>query len=162
MVEILVVIVILGFLTTFLVAFNRGSRVQLKLFREQAKFVGNTLRAKSLAIQTFKAGEDVCGWGVHVEADKYVIFREFKDINGSCASNNNLYDEALGEGSETILLESGVSLSASSNFTDVFFIPPNPDIKLNPGDLINTVVTLTSEGSQVGITITNTGQVSPQ
>lgn len=178
LIEILVVIVIIGFLSALLVVYNRGSQKQIALFREQAKLVSNLQRAKSLAIQTFKAGDPVCGYGVHFNpiSNEYIIFRDLKDINGTCISSNKEYDapsgttECVQECFERFsLVDTGIFLSSDTSETmisDVFFTPPDPLVKLTwfVSEQPEATITLKASDSDLSsvVIINKAGQISGQ
>ncbi len=79
LVEVLVVIAVLGILTSISIGFSRTNAKQLAVFTERAAFVSAILRTKSLAIQTyvFPPGAAVpCGFGIHVTNTGYTIFKD--------------------------------------------------------------------------------------
>jgi len=132
LIEVLVVLTILSFLTSILILYSRGGEGQILLFREQSKLVSDVLRAKSLAIQTFQTQEKVCGYGVHFEMapyNTYVIFKEFKGIdpNNPCGANNRRYDAGEEFEPATNLGDYGMKIDQAT-IGDVFFQPPDPRI----------------------------------
>src|SRR3989338_4469987 len=92
LIEMLVVISILSTLVSLIIVFSQTSQRQLNLFKEQSRLVSSVLRAKSLSLQTFLAGDTVCGYGVHVDisANKYYVFFDPK-ISNSCVANDRQY-----------------------------------------------------------------------
>lgn len=167
LIEVLVVLAILSFLTATLVVYSRSSEQRLALFREQSKLVSMILRTKSLSIQTYKVGEKVCGYGVHFDSinNRYLIFKDLK-INDDCALANS--DKVLSNDGEIVeiidLKNAGVILSDKTNVADVFFQPPDPKIFLTPapsaGSEVSIFLTAPSGDIIVETTIGVAGQVS--
>lgn len=169
LIEILVVLTILSFLTSILILYSRGGEGQILLFREQSKLVSDILRAKSLAIQTFQTQEKVCGYGIHFETapyNNYVIFKEIKgaDPDNPCGANNRRYDAGEEFEPTTNLEDYGINLDQAT-VSDVFFVPPDPKIYFDSivaaGEARITL--MASDGaSSVAIIIGPGGQVSTQ
>lgn len=167
LIEILVVLAILSFLTAMLVVYSRASEQRLALFREQSKLVSTILRSKSLSIQTYRVGEKVCGYGVHFDSvnNRYLIFKDLK-INDDCSLDNS--DKILSNDNEIVeiidLKGAGVILSDKTNITDVFFQPPDPKVFLTPAPMARSeasiFLTVPDEDIIIEATINSAGQVS--
>ena len=172
LIELVVVIAILSLLTSMLLLYSRDSEKQLTLLREKAKLVSIILRAKSLAVQTLKKSEPVCGYGVHFplpfETAIYRIFKDPKGAGGDCSStSSNQVWNGVWEDVEVVdLTSTNVTLATSPSMTDVFFTPPDPKTLLSPGNLNSSTITLSitigGAPSTASITINNGGQVSTQ
>ncbi|MDP2695674.1 MAG: type II secretion system protein [bacterium] len=169
LIELLVVVSILGVLTSLLILYSRDSERQLTLIREQSKLVSTILRAKSLAVQTFIGEGPTCGYGVHFSENdaSYTLFKDAK-INNECSANDKVLTDA-NEWEETVDLSSlGVQIS-SGQTSDIFFIPPDPQVAINgavssvPVDVIvDLSIIINGQLSTRSIKINNAGQVSTQ
>lgn len=169
LIEVLVVLTVMSFLSGILIIYSRGGEQQVISFKEQARLVSGILRAKSLAIQTFQTQEKVCGYGIHFETspyNKYVIFREIKgvDPNNPCGANNRRYD--LGEEFEPAvnLGDSGIKLDQAT-IGDVFFLPPDPKIYFDglPASGEAKITLMTGDGASSAVVLIGPGgQVSTQ
>ena len=164
LIELIVVIGILSGLISLFVLYSRDSERQLKLIREQARLISAVLRTKALSVQTFKSGEASCGYGVNFSTNAYRIFKEPKAADGSCANNKAWGDATDIEVESVNLSDTGVTLSTSPSMTDVFFTPPDPKVLLSPGNLSQSVITLSvtiaGSASTRAVTINNGGQIS--
>lgn len=159
-IEILVSLGIMAFLTSLLLLYSRTGERQIALFKEQAGLISAVLRAKSLAIQTFSEQAPACGYGIHFSAADN-NFTLFKDSAPNCEEANKAYDQ--GEELETHDLPTDLTLSPG--LTDVVFIPPDPKTWLDRD--ISKKEALVKIGfvdgtSEVIIKITNAGQVTTQ
>ena len=169
LIEVLVVLTLLSFLTSILILYSRGGEGQILLFREQSKLISDILRAKSLAIQTFQTQEKVCGYGVHFEMapyNNYVIFRELKgaDPDNPCGANNRRYDAGEEFEPVTNLEDYGMKLDQST-IGDVFFQPPDPKIYFDSLLAVGEarIILISADGaSSATIIIGSGGQVSTQ
>lgn len=169
LIEILVVLTILSFLTSILILYSRGGEGQILLFREQSKLVSDILRAKSLAIQTFQTQEKVCGYGIHFETapyNNYVIFKEPKgaDPDNPCGANNRRYDAGEEFEPATNLEDYGINLDQAT-IGDVFFLPPDPKIYFDslPASGEARITLMASEGASSAVVVIGSGgQVSTQ
>jgi prepilin-type N-terminal cleavage/methylation domain-containing protein len=170
LIELLVVVSILGVLTSLLILYSRDSEKQLTLIREQSKLVSTILRAKSLAVQTFTGEGLICGYGVHFfENAGYTLFKDAK-VGNECLTNDKVLTlPDTNEWEETVDLSSlGVQIS-SGQTSDIFFIPPDPQVALNgvvpPGPVdvvIDLSIVIDGQLSTRSIKVNNAGQVSTQ
>lgn len=148
LIEVLVVISIVGILTTILIGYSRQSGRNLALTSSQAKLLSLVSRAKFLSIETFFDQLDnpsgdmrICAYGVHVdeESNEVFIFQDRMDLSISdCDSSNNIFDSQYdlrmtGELDELKLdgrvLE--VRESPATTLGNIVFIPPDPDVVIN-------------------------------
>lgn len=160
-IEILVSLGIMAFLTSLLLLYSRTGERQIALFKEQAGLISAVLRAKSLAIQTFSEQAPACGYGIHFSAADN-NFTLFKDSAPNCEEANKAYDP--GEALETHDLPTDLKFS-QLDLTDVVFIPPDPKTWLDRD--ISKKEALVKIGfadgtSEVIIKINNAGQVTTQ
>lgn len=157
LIEMLVVVSITALLSSVLIIYSRIGERQILLLREQAKIVNMILKSKSLALQTYVTGEKVCGYGVHFEEPRSAIL--FKDLADDCSSSDNVYSGA-GEDFEKLTMDILLSFSAI-DFTDILFIPPDPQVKLSPDQASGNIsIKANDSDTVVKIKINSAGQVS--
>ena len=157
LIEILVVVSITALLSSILIVYSRVGERQILLFREQAKIINMILKSKSLALQTYVTGEKICGYGVHFEAPRSVIL--FKDSADDCATSDNIYSGA-GEDFEKMKLDNLI-VFLELDFTDILFIPPDPQVKLTPALSAGTISIKADDSESVAkVKINSAGQVS--
>ncbi len=167
LVEILIVISILGVLTSLLVATTRSSDKSIFLFTEQAKLIGVIARAKSLSIETF-AEENICGYGIHFRPseNKYLIYR-YKDTTETCnakafsnAEADIIDDYFLPEGLEFETDDSG---ELPNNLTDIFFSPPQPTVTFTPTQSNAEIpLKITDRETRAKVTVSYAGQITTE
>lgn len=180
--ELLVIVGIMSILTGIVFSYTRRSEGQLALFRERAAIASAVLRAKGLAIQSFRpqAGvQPVCGYGIHVTRQDFTIFRELPTVPGgttpTCAPTPDFYS-GVSEEIERHTFNSRVALSicgdGSAGCTplggdtlDVLFIPPDPQVRFSPDQVgwneFRLSITLLDQSSTFGDVVVNrAGQVS--
>ncbi|HEY4499943.1 MAG TPA: prepilin-type N-terminal cleavage/methylation domain-containing protein [Candidatus Paceibacterota bacterium] len=157
LVEVLVTLSITLILTTVMITYSRSGEQQILLFKEQAKIINVISRAKSLALQTFQSGANFCGYGVHFNADGTFIL--FRDVANDCAASDNVYSGPA-EQVESYKLDARVRFS-QVGFFDIIFIPPDPQVRLNP-DQFEADIQVQAVGGTVavGVHVTNAGQVT--
>jgi len=162
LIELVVILGITTLLTAVLITYSRTGEKQIRLFRDQASAVNAILRAKSLAIQTQlnnpPTGGKICGYGVHFEETRYIIFRDL--VTGmNCAISDQIYsgpDEIF----ETKELAEG-NYFKDLVLSDILFIPPDPRTVLNPPTLeAKLTLGAREENLSVEILVNNFGQVS--
>ncbi len=157
LIEMLVVISITALLSSVLIIYSRIGERQILLFREQAKIINMILKSKSLALQTYVSGEKTCGYGVHFEAPRSAIL--FRDLSDDCSASDNVYSGAS-EDFEKLSLDGLISFSAI-DFTDILFIPPDPQVRLNPAQSSGNIsIKAIDSDAVVKVKINSAGQVS--
>ncbi len=156
-IESIVVIAISVILTSILIVYSRASEKQVVFFKEQSLLVGAMLRAKAYAIETFQpslqsspgfpvntsALPKICGWGVHIEGDHYIIFHDTPQNGVPCDSFfiGGLTVPNTPEEFETVIVDPriqiscyalnsavGQSCSAGATSIDILFVPPAPKV----------------------------------
>ena len=180
--ELLVIVGIMSILTGIVFSYTRRSEGQLALFRERAAVASAVLRAKGLAVQSFRpqAGvQPVCGYGIHITPTAFMLFRELPTVPSGtgfvCAPTPDFYS-GVSEEVERHSFDSRVVLSlcggnASScvpvggNELDILFIPPDPQVRFSPDQAgwneFRISVALQDQSSSFGeIVINRAGQVS--
>ena len=139
-------------LSTILVLNSRSGEQQVILFKDQARVTGTILRSKSLALQTFKSVEEVCGYGVHIVMPRTFIL--FKDIE-PCDSQYS----GVSENVEVYELDS--KLAFTQTISDILFLPPDPTVIINPDQEQALIVISRTDGTNnVTIKVNRGGQVS--
>lgn len=169
LIEILIVISILGILTTFLVAATRTSDKNILIYADQSKLVGVIARAKSLSIETFKE-RSICGYGVHFEPaeNRYFVY-SYTDPSAACRltahqTNNTDYrtvsEYPLAEGIVFSTADGGEN-ALPDNLTDVFFKPPRPTIYFSPALEIARIPLKIRGGETIAVmTVSYAGQIT--
>jgi type II secretory pathway pseudopilin PulG len=174
LIEILVIVTILSFLSGILIVYNRSTERQILLFREQAKIINLILRAKSLALSTYTKSGSPCAYGIHFDqAQKEIRIFQDLDANGTtadCATADNLYDpNSMYAAQENLEPPAVEKLDAQVSFldplpvTDITFIAPNPDVVITPDPTPSNeaiIEIVTSGGISKKIKINRFGQVS--
>lgn len=95
LVEMLIVVGIVIFLTGMVVAYSSSTGRKMMLYAEQAKVAGVLNRAKSLALQKYSVsgGASVCAFGVEFSlSGAYKIFQVAKESSGTCDVTKNYTD----------------------------------------------------------------------
>ena len=159
--EILVVLGVMTMLSTVVFSYGRSGENQIILFQEQAKMVSAILRSKNLAIQTYLDEESICGYGVHIDLSKNRLII-FKDKFESCNDSDNRYS---GDNEDFEIIDLHERLSAlESDFTDVLFIPPDPqtvfDGDFNKKGSYTLIIKSDSVSGEKYISVNNFGQVT--
>lgn len=152
--ELLVIVGIMSILTSIVFAYTRKSEGQIALFRDRAAITAAVLRAKATAVQTFRdnpASGPVCGYGVHLEEKKVILFRELpvaSGAGGTLACGPADFYSGRNEDIDTYTLDPRVALSlcgddgtrcapigtGQSAALDILFIPPEPRVLFSPND----------------------------
>lgn len=157
MIEVLVILGVTTFLMSILILYSRVGERQILLLRERARLVNTILRSKALAIQTFQQPAEVCGYGVHFETNRYILF---KDTAADCLTSDKKYSGSA-EDVEIFQMEN-VKLT-DLTVTDILFIPPDPITLLVPAQTETIITVATLDGSaSVKIKVNNAGQVTMQ
>lgn len=149
LVEVLIVMTIIGFLSIMLFFNFRSSNSNLTARNQTtAAVVADIRRAQTMATNsTLFQGQIVCGYGVHYIAgnNNYLIYARQKPAGGSCtASGNRNYNQGSIGYSDAIvqnifLANPNMELqptckngpNISFNGGDIFFEPPDPKTYLN-------------------------------
>lgn len=140
--ELLVVIGIIALMTAVVIPNARLGNKRLALERSAQKLAQDIGRALelSLRVQEYNCSTgSVSGYGVHFDINTPTVYLLFVDCD-----NNQTYNPSQDGIVETIELESGVEISVLSinpKFS-VVFVPPDPEVFLNPGGLTEAQVTL--------------------
>ena len=175
LIELIVVMGIITVLSTILIGYSRQSSKNLLLTSTEAKLLSLISRAKFLAIETFfqqvgvpQGEERVCAYGVRVDTDAGEIFIfEDKSGTGNCAGADNVYasstnDIRLQGELDVVKLDTRV-LTLTSDFENIVFIPPDPDVGIN-GNLTTREASLeigiVNDVTNFVITVNDAGQVS--
>ncbi|TSC96602.1 MAG: hypothetical protein Athens071426_163 [Parcubacteria group bacterium Athens0714_26] len=158
LIELLVVLSILTMLSSILVVYSRTGERQLILYKDQAKIINSIIRAKSLAVQSFSAGENVCGYGAYFDQSGKIII--FKDLSNDCLSSDSVYS-GPDEDVQTDQLDGRLSFS-SLDFNSVLFIPPDPiilfDGQNSPG--VKNIIISGGGDSVVKVAVNSAGQIT--
>ena len=157
LIETLVVLSITALLSTVLILYSHIGENQIALFRDQSQVIGIIAKAKSLALQTYVSGGAACGYGVHFTLPNTVIL--FKDQAANCANSDNVYSGPSEEFSH-LILDQNITF-ASTDMTDILFVPPDPTVIMTPA-ITSGTITLQAAGStaQVKIKVNSAGQIS--
>lgn len=122
-IEILITMGILLMLTSILLLYNRSGEQQIILFKEKASVVGLILKAKSLSLNTLITNEPICGYGVRLEINSYLLFKE---RSTDCINSDRVYTVAdPQELVEKHNLPLGLKFS-QTGFQNILFMPPDP------------------------------------
>jgi len=173
LIELMVVISIVTFLTTILVGYSRQSGRQLLLSSTEAKILSLVSRAKFLSIETFfrelggsGSSRKICAYGVHVDGDEIFIFQDrVPDPPGDCSAATDKYesgaiDARLSGDLDSVKIDSNL-MTLDGTLKDIVYIPPDPDVVINnssTGDATIEVSLKDGSGDFV-ITVNNAGQV---
>jgi len=159
-IETLVVISVIVFLSSFLIFYSRTGENQIILFSEQSKLITALNRTKSLSIQTFDSSQSSCAFGMHFSPAENA-FLIFRDLAADCQNTDYIYtnsDEIL----ENYRLSSKIKFS-ELDLTDIVFIPPDPkiliDSDLNKIEAAITLETLDGNAS-LKVKVNNAGQIT--
>jgi len=170
LVEILVILAIIVLLTTLIVVYGAKGAKYIVLFRDQARVMNTIVRAKSLAISTYgQAGaqKTPCGYGVHFDPDgTYIPFKE-QAAALDCSDKDNKYTPGNPEEKvQSFEIDKALRFK-NLGATDIIFIPPNPDVVMNPkliapDTLVSIVLGVQDDSKNVTIKVNTFGQISTQ
>ena len=159
------------FLTTLIVVYGEKLKKYIVLFRDQASVMNTIVRAKSLAISTYgQAGaqKTPCGYGVHFDADgTYILFKE-QAVALDCSDKDNKYTPGNPEELvQSFEIDTKALQFKNLGATDIIFIPPNPDVVMNPklaapNTSVSIVLGVKDDSKNVTIKVNTFGQVSTQ
>lgn len=167
LVEMLVMIVIIGIISSILIVNWRRNENQYQLQRAAQEVAQNIRKAQEMAL----AGRNCPGttpplpasYGLHFYRDNPNSYAMF------CDKNNNGTYQPSDEFVENISIESGVqihSLSSGNQDLDVVFTLPEGFVKINPSAAAPAIITIKKTGTACPssscktITIRKTGEVS--
>ena len=170
-VEIIVVLAIIGVITSIII-FNIGSERKNSALLRSAQNLSLNLRQVenyALSSKVFKTEGVPCGWGIHFSgtgSTSYIIFADLVVSAASCSNQDFVRNPDGSEDFEAVNLESGITISGLSNgLSDVIFIPPDPIVKFRftPDDQSQTSASITltnKDGAPRVININKTGFIS--
>ncbi|MGC8651290.1 MAG: type II secretion system protein [Minisyncoccia bacterium] len=167
LIEMLVTLSIVTLLTTMVLVYSRHSESITNLIRDSDRLVFNLHQVQNsslLTLQQSSSSSTICGWGIHLDltssSTSYLLFH---DLCGS--TTTHVYDP--GEEYETVNLLKGV-IFTKSDFHDIVFVPPNPDIYVDGSNnvLTNSIAATICLAADTNtcfvITINPAGQVSKE
>lgn len=160
-IEILITLGVLTMLTSVLLLYGRVGERNVTLTREKAKVISQLLRAKSSSINAIITDEPICGYGIHFEEQKYILFQ---DRGGDCQGSDFSYTATDPEESVAEFnLPLGIHFSAMT-VRDIFFMPPDPRIffdgRMAQFEEARLTLAVSDNSSSVNIKITSAGQIS--
>ncbi|MDD5430641.1 MAG: prepilin-type N-terminal cleavage/methylation domain-containing protein [Candidatus Pacebacteria bacterium] len=124
-IELLVTLSILTVISGMMIVYSRGGERQLLLIKEQTEIANAITRAKSLAIQGFEV-ENICGYGVHFYQEPTgnggFDISSYEDCGNFDPPSRKVY--------QSNTLDPRVKFTAF--FSDVIFMPPDPEVSFNP------------------------------
>lgn len=158
-IEILVIIGVMGLLSSLLMVYGRTGERQIILFKEQARIISSFSRAKYLSVATFGKTDVPCGYGVHFEAPRtFLIFKDLAASDG-CSASDKKYSGA-DEIFESFNLDSTIIFDRLT-LSDAVFIPPDPSVVITPNqDQAAVVIKIVNTEDSAIIKINNAGQIS--
>lgn len=156
-IELLVVIFIIGTMSSMVLAGYRRGQHRYALSGDIQKLVANLRKAQNMAMSGTGVYGEYCGYGIQFDYSLYpTSYRLYADKALDCDSTNYMYD-AGDDIIETVNLSSRIQIqSASYNPLDIFFLPPDPITFIN-GDASagrSASVTLEISGDDDAKTVT--------
>lgn len=147
LIEMLVVLGVVGVLSSILIGYSRESSRNLVLSTAEAKALSLLSRAKFLTVETFFEQVDnppvelrICGYGVHLNRENGELFIFQDRVSGTdCTTSDYLYfenseDTRLTSELDSLTINSTVlkiGEYSGDELNDVVFIPPDPDVAIN-------------------------------
>ncbi|KKU11783.1 MAG: hypothetical protein UX16_C0004G0015 [Parcubacteria group bacterium GW2011_GWB1_45_7] len=187
LIEVLVVMGIIGILSTILVGYTRQSSRNLLLSSTEAKLISLFSRAKFLSIETFfdqldnpPVTKKTCAYGVYVDYEKgeIFIFQDRVTINvggttNECDGTNNQFiensDDAKLQGELDFVKINSTALvindSLDNKLVNVVFIPPDPDVIINSDEGENSAdleISLLDGSNSFTLSVNNAGQIKAE
>ena len=167
LIEIIVVVAIVTFLSGYLLVYTGRSRSQITLSIEQSKLIQIIARSKALAISTYSNPRAPCGYGVRMRygENAYALYRYDSDDCGGISS----VDTASAGYAEfqTFLLPQGiVFVDGEARIETALFVPPDPTVFLwsDGGILLSSsgnIYLETKDGSaRASVSMNPGGQIS--
>ena len=142
LVELLVSIFIIALLLALALINYRGAKQKLALERAASKLAQDIRRVQGMALgseEVWVQGQQqpVNGYGIYFPAGgqgtEYTLFADIN--NPDNPDNKNKYDEEDDTEIETISLEEGIKIkNTSPSNLSVVFVPPDPDVYIEPGN----------------------------
>ena len=152
-IELLVVIFIIGLLSTLVLVNYRGGQKKYALSQSVQQLVSDLREAQNMAMSGVDIEGQYYGYGVYVNRhDLNTSYQLYADEN-----NDNKYDS--GESLETVSLPEGIEIKLTSpaSKVDVFFRSPEPTTYINSPSSVNPgTITLELKGASLTKTITVT------
>ena len=144
-IELLVVISIIGILTTILLVVSPSAKQGFSLPRSVAKLVQDIRRVQEKAVATKNiGGSSPDGYGVYFDKnsapDSYILFADKND--------NQQWDSGTDALIEQVSLEEDINVNnlivgaAPVNILNVVFTPPDPTVWINSATSVSSTVTL--------------------
>lgn len=159
--EILIMVGIMAILFSMTASYTRRGGQQITLYKEQAKVVGEIMRARALTTQRVQGTEKICGYGItFINAKEMVLFKNLPTSGNTCTDFN--YSGAT-EDVEKITLDGAVEVTYR-NLTSLLFLPPELKVYFD-GNLASGEGTITigiPQQTSRTITINSGGQVVVQ
>ncbi len=153
--EVIVTLSIMVLLSTLALSYGASNRAQTRILRDEAGIVSLLSHARSRAVKGYTAGETICAYGVHFDAETKTATL-FEDKASPCSAAD--YVRGAGDGDvETYVLNPQVSITAPS---DVTFVPPEVVVRVTPPGPWPAMVRLTTGGETTNIEIYESGQVT--
>lgn len=165
LVEILVVVLITGLLTTLVLINYRSGQQMYALNAAAQTLAADIHRAQNLALSgTVQGADNPIGYGIYtLAAGQYILFY---NSGSSPPPFADRYKKSGSTGSvtlETISLTNGVTFNAGSVDKSVFFSPPDPTTSINGNPSGSQVFTLTNSGGKTKtVTVDASGRVDIQ
>ncbi len=166
MIELLVTISVIGLLSGAVLLYSRKSEKIIDLNREIYDMVDNfsKVRSRSLGAKFFSKDKKVCGWGIYIPdipANNYIIYVDLVDKEKSCRDSDLVYSgDSSGEKVERKLLENDVFITSKS-FSNVLFIPPNPDVAIDGVTTTeNGILSVKAGNYQRDLKVSKSGQIT--
>ena len=170
LIEVMVVVVVIGLLSTLLLANYRSSSRGSELQHEAQRLAGDIRKAQNMAMSSFKykekegdVGEVPCGYGIHFFAnDSYSLWRDLSVDPGDkeCLQSDKQYNSGETIGRMVNLLEN-INLESPKN--DIFFMPPDAKVLFDGDEIIGALeieIKLSDDaGNYKIITLNNFGLV---
>jgi len=165
MIELLVVMAIMGLLTSLVITYSRTGERQIVLFKDQASLISLLIKARSLSVGTLGEVVAPCGYGVNFnESGSVIIFKDSSPGNDpKCLDADNVYNSGE-EKVEEFILNPALKFD-ELDLADIVFIPPMPKVVIdNDKTKLEAIIKIKSiSGSgERAIKVTNAGQITAQ
>ena len=160
----LVVIAIMSLFLGVVFFYSKGASKVVVLNRALNQLSSDIARVRTYSMGALerKDNKKICGWGIYFlteSTSSYYLFVDLVDQESSCSESDHVWS-GQEETAEKINLEEGVLIDNSS-FSDLLFIPPNPDIVFNGNYSISSgTITLKVGRFYEDIKITKSGQIT--
>lgn len=173
LIELMVVMAIVAFLTTILVGYSRQSGRQLLLSSTEAKILNLVSRAKFLSIETFfkdlggaATPRKICAYGIHVDAsaNEIFIFQDRMPEGAGCPASDKyepgVNDARLFGELDSVKINPDL-MTLSGTLGDIVYIPPDPDVVINDSGVGDATIEVNLKDGSGGfvITVNDAGQV---